>query len=170
MPMKRPRKQKPEGPASNAAGKGDLVNALARLNECYQRAVRDEDNRTAFAVQREINRLLGLGAGETAGDPPPLGDAGPGAPGAAAPAPAPPAPEPTPEEPPADQRTIENQALADVVAAIEGHLEPLGLSSDVNDTDADLIRAAGAEIRRLRKAQKRRRGKKKMRKSGGKKH
>ena len=170
--MKHPRKQKPEAPASSDAGRGDLADAVDRLSECYRRAVAEKDNRTAFAVQRELNRLLGLGSGETDPVAPPQ-DAAQG------PSPEPPAPDasatekppdaPGPEAAP-DRRVFESQALADVVAVIEGHLEPLGLSSDVNDTDADLIRLAGEEIQRLRKVAGRTKGKKKKRKSGGKKH
>lgn len=53
------------------------------------------------------------------------------------------------------RRQIENQALTDLVGAIDAHLEPLKLSEDLQDTDADLIRLAAEEITRLRAKRKR---------------
>ncbi len=127
----------------------ELGRAIIRLNECYRRAVADKDNKAAIAAQRELIRLLGLGPGGADDEPP--APTGGGDVSADAPASEKSPPDAPPKEEPPSRRTIENHTLADVVAAIEGHLDPLGLSDDVNDTDADMIRMAGEEIRRLRK-------------------
>ncbi|MBE3070800.1 MAG: hypothetical protein IMZ66_11255, partial [Planctomycetes bacterium] len=56
---------------------------------------------------------------------------------------------------PEARRRIESEELASIVWSIERHLEPLKLSAEVHDTDADLIRLAGEEIARLRRRGKR---------------
>lgn len=50
---------------------------------------------------------------------------------------------------------IEDQHLADLVAAIEAHIEPLKLSDSLTDTDPDLVRLAAEEIKALRREVKR---------------
>lgn len=111
----------------------ELGKALTRLNECYQRAVGVQDTKTALAAQREINKLLDL---YPAYEPP--GDDE----------------EADPAADLEERREIESQELADMVGAIEAYIEPLKLSEDVNDTDSDLIRLAGTEIKRLRRKRK----------------
>jgi len=48
-----------------------------------------------------------------------------------------------------ERRRTENEHLALLVDAVEAHLEPLGLSASLEDTDADLVRLAAERIRAL---------------------
>jgi len=108
----------------------ELGKALTRLNQCYQKAVTIQDTKTAIAAQRELNRLLGLGTpGSIGPESAPSGESG--------------------ESADPDARRIENEHLANLVAAVETHLEPLGLSDSLEDTDADLVRLAAERIRVL---------------------
>ena len=50
----------------------ELGTALTRLNDCYTRALKAQDIRTALGAQKELNRLAGLyqpRAATTAGEP-----------------------------------------------------------------------------------------------------
>ena len=53
-----------------------------------------------------------------------------------------------------ERRRTENEHLALLVDAVEAHLEPLGLSASLEDTDADLVRLAAERIRALEAKQK----------------
>ena len=107
-----------------------LGEAIARLDDLYQRSLRVQDIKTALAAQREKDRLL-------------LGTVAPAA------------GRPAAADPPAGaDREIENAELAGIVDAIETAIEPLDLGPGADVNDADLILLAGAEIARLRRAAK----------------
>ena len=146
----------------------ELGRSIRRLNECYHRAVRDKDNRTALAAQRELNKLLDLypafgppGAEQGAGSAEPAAGSADASPESRVPS----------GDAPQERRRIESAELADLVGAVEAHLDPLGLSDDERDTDADVVRLAGAEIARLREevASPQRKPRKRSRKKKGKK-
>lgn len=113
----------------------ELGRAISRLEELYRRAMArvtlkpgdlKPDLRAALLAQKELNRLLGLWGAE---------------------GPAAEVPEALPEN---ARKRDENAEL--IFDAVDAWIEPLGLSGDEKDQYSDLIRLAGAEIRRLRKA------------------
>ncbi len=116
----------------------ELGRAISRLEELYRRAMTRvaiepgmllPDLRAALLAQKELNRLLGLrGADPSAPDP---------------------------EKNQSEKARKRDQNAESIFDAVDAHLEPLGLSSDEKDHYSDLIRLAGSEIRRLRKAAKR---------------
>ena len=123
-----------------------LGEAINRLDDLYQRALRVQDVKTALAAQREKDRLL-LGA--------------------VAPSPDPPAEPGDADGDPARADGMEHAELAALVRAIEEALDLLDLdASDADLTDADVIRLAGLEIQQHRNRQKRAKAKKAKAKKG----
>ncbi|MBE3070909.1 MAG: hypothetical protein IMZ66_11805 [Planctomycetes bacterium] len=112
----------------------ELGRAITRLHDLYARALGAKEIRIALSVQSELNSLLRLA-------PPP--ESPPDAATARASA-------ETSAEGRRERRAAESAELAALIDAIEGYLEPLALSADPADTDADLIRLAADEIRRRR--------------------
>jgi len=131
----------------------ELGAAVTRLDTLYARSLAIQDTKTALAAQREKNHLLNLSPSDAI-EP----DADPADPTA-----------PDPET----RRQIESQHLADLVAAVDAYLEPLGLTGCVHDTDPDLVRLAGEEITALRSQisnlKSRRKGRRKATKKSKKK-
>ncbi len=111
----------------------ELGRAITRLHDLYARALRAQETRTALAVQSELNGLLRLAPKPSAADAAAETSAAASA-----------------TEDRTARRAVESAELKDLLDAIEGYLDPLGLSTDPNDTDADLIRLAAEEIRRRR--------------------
>ena len=124
--------------------------AIARCQDLYRLGLEAGESGSALAAQKELNKLLSLyaaggpeagepGAGEAsdASDADAGGAGGPGGP-----------------------RRPGDQAAAEIVAAVDLHLEPLALVDDAAEGDApatyaDLIAAAAAEILLARSARAR---------------
>jgi len=111
--------------------------SITRLNDLYTKsALKPALYPVALRTQQELNRLLNL-------YPDPYAVAAADGEGG------------DDTEDPDARKKFENQALADLVGAIEAHIEPLELSDDTNDHYHDVIRKAGEAIVELRRRVKR---------------
>jgi len=120
--------------AADYARDAVLGESITRLDALYNQAIVDKETTTALAALKEKNRLLGLGPAVT--DDPGADD-------------------PADADDPDARRVIEDDELAAVVGSIERHIDPLKLTDNMNHTDADAVRLAGQEIKRLRRQVKR---------------
>ena len=105
--------------------------AIERLDNVFRMAAIGNDDRTALAAQREINKLLGLYLDRIVED----------ADDSVSPA-------VEEDEPIPSRHTGE---AADIYDSIDSFLDPLGLSDDPLDGYPDIVRLAADEITQLRK-------------------
>ncbi|HUX17285.1 MAG TPA: hypothetical protein VMW52_12490 [Phycisphaerae bacterium] len=125
--------------------------AIARCHDIYKRSLTVQDGKTALAAQRELGKIMALYAAPLAAEPvdePAAGEASDGSDADAGPGGA------------GGPRRPGDQAAAEIVAAVDLHLEPLALVDDAAEGDApatyaDLIAAAAAEILFARSARAR---------------
>ena len=127
--------------------------AIARCHDIYKRSLTVQDGKTALAAQRELGKIMALYAAPLAAEPvgeAAAGEASDGSDGSDAGG----------AGDPGGPRRPGDQAAAEIVAAVDLHLEPLALVDDAAEGDApatyaDLIAAAAAEILLARSARAR---------------
>ena len=109
----------------------EIGRTLGRCEDLYRRALAVQDTKSALAAERQRAKVLGI---DRPGFLPEDRAAGPsGQPGAA------------PDAAGAETRRAEPE-LADLLDAIDLHIEPLGLAESLADTYTDLIRLAAERI------------------------